>query len=153
MEGNKGREKSGAYRGYYDEGRPAGAIYNWKHGGFVATWKAEGEMAPVSAADQAALAAQAEAQAAERECNRVAREKAGARLAVQLLTGATPADASHPYLAAKGVEAHGLQVAAPGQTVPVQTAKGTTRNASIAGRLLVPLHDVHGEVRNVRAIA
>ncbi len=25
VEGNKGREKSGAYRGFYDEGRPAGA--------------------------------------------------------------------------------------------------------------------------------
>ncbi len=153
VEGNKGREKSGAYRGFYDEGRPAGAIYNWKQGGFVATWKAEGEMVPVSAVDQAALAARAEAQAAERERERVAREGAGARLAVQLLAGARLADASHPYLAAKGIEAHGLSLAVQGQTVPVQTAKGTTRNVSIAGRLLVPLHDADGEVRNVQTIA
>jgi len=153
VEGNKGRERSGAYRGFYDEGRPAGAIYNWKQGGFVATWKAEGEMVPVSAVDQAALAARAEAQAAERERERVAREGTGARLAVQLLAGARPADVSHPYLAAKGIEAHGLSLAVQGQTVPVQDAKGTTRNASIAGRLLVPLHDVHGEVRNVQTIA
>ncbi len=161
VEGNKGRERSGAYRGFYDEGRPAGAIYNWKQGGFVATWKAEGEMVPVSAVDQAALAARAEAQAAERERERMMREEAGARLAVQLLAGARPADASHPYLAAKGIEAHGLSLAVQGQTVPVsgkplgltQDAKGTTRNASIAGRLLVPLHDVHGEVRNVQTIA
>ncbi len=153
VEGNKGRERSGAYRGFYDEGRPAGAIYNWKQGGFVATWKAEGEMVPVSAVDQVALAARAEAQAVERERERVTREEAGARLAVQLLAGARPADASHPYLAAKGIEAHGLSVAVQGQTVPVQDAKGTTRNVSIAGRLLVPLHDVHGEVRNVQTIA
>jgi len=153
VEGNKGRERSGAYRGFYDEGRPAGAIYNWKQGGFVGTWKAEGELVPVSAADQAALAAKAEAQAAERERERVVREEAGARLAVQLLAGARPADVSHPYLAAKGIEAHGLSLAVQGQTVPVQDAKGTTRNASIAGRLLVPLHDVHGEVRNVQTIA
>jgi len=153
VEGNKGREKSGAYRGFYDEGRPAGAIYNWKQGGFIATWKAEGELAPMSAVDQAALAARAEAQAAERERERVAREAAGAQLAAQLLSGAKPADASHPYLAAKGIEAHGLQVAVPGQTVPVQTAKGATRNVSIAGRLLVPLHDADGEVRNVQTIA
>jgi phage/plasmid primase-like uncharacterized protein len=161
VEGNKGREKSGAYRGFYDEGWPAGAIYNWKQGGFVGTWKAEGEMVPVSAADQAALAARAEAQAAERERERVAREGAGARLAVQLLAGARLADASHPYLAAKGIEAYGLSLAVQGQTVPVsgkplgltQDAKGTTRNASIAGRLLVPLHDVDGEVRNVQTIA
>jgi len=152
VEGNKGREKSGAYRGFYDEGRPAGAIYNWKQGGFVGTWKAEGELVPVSAVDQAALAAKAEAQAAERERERGAREAAGARLAVQLLAGAKPADASHPYLAAKGIEGHGLQVAVPGQTVPVQTAKGTARNVSIAGRLLVPLYDVDGEVRNVQTI-
>jgi phage/plasmid primase-like uncharacterized protein len=153
VEGNKGREKSGAYRGFYDEGRPAGAIYNWKQGGFVGTWKAEGELVPVSAVDQAALTARVEAQAAERERERVARELAGVRLAAQLLAGAKPADASHPYLAAKGIEAHGLQVAMPGQTVPVQTAKGATRNVSIAGRLLVPLHDVDGEVRNVQTIA
>ena len=153
VEGNKGREKSGAYRGFYDEGRPAGAIYNWKQGGFVGTWKAEGELVPVSVVDQAALAARAEAQAAERERERRAREEAGARLALQLLAGAKPADASHPYLSAKGIEANGLQVAVPGQTVPVQTAKGATRNASIAGRLLVPLHDVNGEVRNVQTIA
>jgi len=153
VEGNKGREKSGAYRGFYDEGRPAGAIYNWKQGGFVGTWKAEGETVPVSAVDQAALAERAKAQAAERERERVAREGAGARLAVQLLAGAKLADASHPYLAAKGIEAQGLSVAVRGQTVPVQDAKGTTRNVSIAGRLLVPLHDVHGEVRNVQTIA
>jgi phage/plasmid primase-like uncharacterized protein len=153
VEGNKGHEKAGAYRGFYDEGRPAGAIYNWKQGGFVGTWKAEGEMVPVSAVDQAALAAKAEAQAAQRERERVAREEAGARLAAQLLSGAKPADVSHLYLAAKGIEAHGLQVAAPGQTVPVQTAKGATRNVSIAGRLLVPLHNVDGEVRNVQTIA
>ncbi len=153
VEGNKGREKSGAYRGFYDEGRPAGAIYNWRQGGFVGTWKAEGEMVLVSAADQAALAARVEAQAAERERERVAREEAGARLAVQLLAGAKLADASHTYLAAKGIEAHGLYLAVSGQTVPVQIAGGTTRNASISGRLLVPLHDVHGEVRNVQTIA
>ena len=153
VEGNKGREKSGAYRGFYDEGRPAGAIYNWKQGGFVGTWAAEGELVPVSVADQVALAARAEAQAVERERERVAREEAGARLAVQLLAGAKPADASHPYLSAKGIEAHGLRVAVPGQTVPVPTASGATRNASIAGRLLVPLRDVDGEVRNVQTIA
>ena len=77
VEGNKGREKSGAYRGFYDEGRPAGAIYNWRQGGFVGTWKAEGEMVPVSAQDQAVLAARAEAQAAERERDRVARGSGG----------------------------------------------------------------------------
>lgn len=157
VEGNKGREKSGAYRGFYDEGRPAGAIYNWKQGGFVGTWKVEGKLAPVSAVDQAALAARAEAQAVERERERErergAREEAGARLATQLLAGARPADASHPYLVAKGVGVHRLQVAVPGQTVPVQTAKGAIRNVSIAGRLLIPLQDVDGEVRNVQTIA
>ena len=153
VEGNKGREKSGAYRGFYDEGRPAGAIYNWKQGGFVGTWKAAGEMAPISAAKLAAMAASAEARAAERERERVARETAGAELAGRLLAAAKPADASHPYLTAKGVEAHGLKVAVQGQTVPMQTAKGGTRRVSIAGRLLVTMHDVEGEIRNVQMIA
>ena len=149
VEGNKGHEKSGAYRGFYDEGRPAGAIYNWKQGGFVGTWKATGEMAPISAIEQAAMAASAEARAAER----VTRETAGAELAGQLLAGAMPADASHPYLTAKAVGAHGLKVAALGQTVPMQTVTGKTRHVSIAGRLLVALHDAEGELRNVQMIA
>lgn len=153
VEGNKGRQKSGAYRGFYDEGRPAGAIYNWKQGGFVGTWKAEGELAPLSAAEQAALAAKAEAQALARERERQAREAAGAQKAAQLLAGARAADASHPYLSAKGIEAHGLRVAVRGQTVPVQAVGGAAREVSIAGRLLVPLRDVNGEVRNVQTIA
>ena len=153
VEGNKGSEKSGAYRGFYDEGRPAGAIYNWKQGGFVGTWKAVGAMAPISDTEREAMAASAEVRAAERERERVTRETAGAELAGQLLAGAKPADASHPYLTAKGVEAHGLKVAVQGQTVPMQTAKGGTRRVSIAGRLLVTMHDVEGEIRNVQMIA
>ena len=40
VDGNRGREMSGAYKGFYDDARrPAGAIYNYKQGGFVGTWK------------------------------------------------------------------------------------------------------------------
>ncbi len=152
VEGNKGRARSGAYRGYYDEGRPAGAIYNWKQGGFVGNWQAEGKMEPLPAAEQAALAAQAETRAAERERLRVAREDAGARTAVALVVGSRPADAAHPYLVAKGIEAHGLRMTAPGQTVTIRGGDGKERAIGIAGRLLVPLQDIDGRVRNVQTI-
>jgi conjugative relaxase-like TrwC/TraI family protein len=54
VEGNKGREVSGAYKGFFDEGRPAGAIYNYKQGGFITAWKADGEAVSMSASEQAA---------------------------------------------------------------------------------------------------
>ncbi len=153
VEGNKGREVSGAYKGFYDEGRPAGAIYNYKLGGFITAWKADGEAVAMSASEQAALAERTAAREAEKMRERVAREDAGAAVAKGLIAGARPADASHPYLVGKGVGAHGLYVGAPGQTVTVQGEDGKPRQHSVAGRLLVPLRNVEGEIRNVQTIA
>jgi len=153
VEGNKGREESGAYKGFYDEGRPAGAIYNYKQGGFVTAWKADGEGVPVSASEQAALVERAAARDAARALERAARENAGAKTAAALIAGARPADATHPYLIEKGVGAVGLYVGVPGQTVTVHGEDGKAKEYSIAGRLLVPLRTIDGELRNVQTIA
>ena len=53
----------------------------------------------------------------------------------------------------KGVDAHGIYVANPGQTISIKGSDGTTREHSIAGRLLVPLRNADGEIRNVQVIA
>jgi conjugative relaxase-like TrwC/TraI family protein len=136
VEGNRGREMSGAYRGFYgDDRRSAGAIYNYKQGGFVGTWKAQGQMVPISAEEAAARAASAAERDAAHKRQRLERETAGARTAAALIAAAKSADAAtHPYLVRKGVDAFGVY----------QDAKG---------QLLVPLRDIDGELRNVQTIA
>nr|WP_294516040.1 MobF family relaxase [uncultured Rhodopila sp.] len=135
VDGNRGREMSGAYKGFYGDDRvPAGAIYNYKQGGFVGTWKAHGETVAVSPAELAERAARAAERMEAQRHERIAREAAGAATAVALIAAAKPADASHPYLAAKGVDAIGVY----------QDTKGN---------LLVPLRTAGGELRNVQTIA
>ena len=73
VEGNRGRKRSGAYLGYYDDGVPNGIIWNYKAGART-KWKATGEYVPLSADESAALAAQAEATRAAREAERAGRE-------------------------------------------------------------------------------
>ncbi len=153
VEGNKGREGSDACRGDSDARTPAEAIDNRKRGGLVGTWQAEDTTMALSPAEQAALDAQARAEAARRKREREAREDEGAQAAMQLLAGAWPADPLHPHLVAKGVEPHGLHVAVPGQAVTVEAAEGTTQQVGVAGRLLVPLRDISGRIRNVQIIA
>ena len=154
VEGNRGRETSGAYKGFYDDDRPpSGAIYNWKQGGFVGTWTAQGETIPISAEEYAERMARAAEKAAAQQQERIEREAAGARTTAVLITGARPADAAHPYLRQKGVDAHGIYIANPGQTISIKGSDGTTREHSIANRLLVPLRNANGEIRNVQVIA
>ena len=154
VEGNRGRETSGAYKGFYDDERPpSGAIYNWKQGGFVGTWTAQGETLPISAEEHAEHRARAADKAAARQQERVEREASGARTAADLIAGARPADGSHPYLRQKGVDAHGIYVGNPGQTISVKGSDGIIWESSVTGRLLVPLRDAEGEIRNVQVIA
>ena len=84
---------------------------------------------------------------------RVAGEDAGAMTAAALIAAAEPADASHPYLVAKGIDAHGLYVADAGQTMMVRSEDGVTKECSIGGCLLVPLRTIDGKLRSVHAIA
>jgi putative DNA primase/helicase len=97
--------------------------------------------------------ARAAEKAAAQEQERSGREAAGARTAADLIAGARPADASHPYLRQKGVDAHGIYVANPGQTISIRGSDGITREHSVTGRLLVPLRNADGEIRNVLIIA
>ena len=123
-EDDKGRERSGAYTGYLD-GHPAGFIQNHKTG-VKQTWKAAGHAAALGAEDRALLAAEA---AQKRHDRAREREQQAERVAQQvdaMWTAATPVQA-HPYLAEKGVQAH-----------------GTRQDAE--GRLLVPLQDADGRI-------
>jgi phage/plasmid primase-like uncharacterized protein len=134
VDGNRGAEKSGAYKGFYGDDRcPAGAIYNYKQGGFVGTWKAHGETVAVSAEELAERAARAAERTEAQRLERIERETAGAQKAAAMIAGAWPAPASHPYLVAKGVDPIGLY-------------------QDKEGNLLVPLRNIDGEIRNVQTI-
>lgn len=122
VEGDKGKERSGAYIGHLD-GKPAGYIQNFKTGQRL-NWKASGQAAALGAQDRARLAAEAaqkrhaRAQERERQYERTAQEVEA------IWTAATPCTA-HPYLAEKGVASHGLRQSDDGRLlVPVQDADG-----------------------------
>jgi phage/plasmid primase-like uncharacterized protein len=129
-DGDKGRERSGAYTGYLD-GRPAGFIQNHRTG-VKQTWKATGQAASLSAQDRAQLAAEA---AQKRHDRATEREQQAERMAQQvdaMWATATPAQA-HPYLAEKDVQAHGIRQDAD-------------------GRLMVPLQDADGRIWSLQRI-
>ena len=129
-EGDQGAERSGAYHGHLD-GRPAGFIQNHRTG-VKQNWKASGHPAALDARDRAQLVAEA---AQKRHDRAHEREQQAERVAQQvdaIWTTATPVDA-HPYLAAKGVQSHGLR-------------------QDEAGRLLVPVQDADGRLWSLQKI-
>ena len=129
-EGDRGPERSGAYRGHLD-GRPAGFIQNHKTG-VKQNWKDSGQAAALDVRDRAQMAAEA---AQKRHDRAHEREQQAERVAQQvdaIWTAATPVEA-HPYLAEKGVQSHGLR-------------------QDEAGRLLVPVQDADGRLWSVQKI-
>ena len=152
VEGNRGREKSGAYLAFYEGARPAGVVWNYKTG-LKTTWKADGELVSISPEAMRLMQARANADKAARAKQQQGRQDAAAHLAERLLAGSRPADGSHPYLVAKGIGPHGLRVAVQGQTVPVMRESGAVGRVSVAGRLLMPLRDIEGALCNVQTIS
>ena len=149
VEGDKGRERSGAYVGHLD-GRPAGFIQNFKTG-VKTTWKAAGQAMALGAQDRARMAAEAAQKRQERAAERERQYERTAQEVDALWTAAAPVTA-HPYLEAKGVPSHGLRQGADGQTIMVQDREGNDRTVSIAGRLLVPVADADGRKTSLQFI-
>ncbi|MBB5696013.1 MobF family relaxase [Muricoccus pecuniae] len=122
VEGDRKGQKSGTYVGHLD-GWPAGYIRNHKTGTEI-RWKAERPVVQMAPAERAAFAAKAAAKSAERARERHDTQERAARMAHRLWAAAAPAT-SHPYLAAKGVRAHGLRQDRRGRLlVPVQGPDG-----------------------------
>lgn len=118
IEGDRAGSRNGWYVLHLD-GIPAGAFGSWRTGQ-ESTWSAR-RPESLSAAERAELerhleAARAEREQAEAELRAEAREQARATW-----ESAAPVEgADHPYLAAKGVRAHGLRRTGPLLLVPVQ---------------------------------
>lgn len=122
VEGDRKGQKSGTYVGHLD-GWPAGYIRNHKTGTEI-RWKASRPVQPMGPAERAAFAAEAAARSAERTRRRQDIQERAAKMAHRLWAASAPTT-SHPYLAAKGVQAHGLRQDRRGRLlVPVQGADG-----------------------------
>ncbi|MBC7953615.1 MAG: DUF1738 domain-containing protein [Rhodospirillaceae bacterium] len=134
--GDKGAQKNGAYRGFLD-GRPAGNITNYKSGTHE-KWVAVG--VALTGEDRARIQAEAAQVRADREAQRLDSAEKAAKVAygiwANLPASATPETC--PYLAGKGVGAHGVKVDGAGKLViPARDADGklwTVQFASADGK-------------------
>ena len=143
VDGDRGREKSGAYVGHLD-GWPAGSIWNFKTGGEKQPWKMkQGPNVKDRGGDRPSVEAQAE----KRRQDDQAREQGYERVAGQardIWANAAPASADHPYLTRKEVPSRGFRVGRRGQTITVADRsegadKDATREMSVEGWLISPV--------------
>lgn len=145
-EKDRGARKNGYYKLWLD-GRPAGVFGIWSTGESH-TWSADTGAAPMSAEEQAKLRAQMKRKQAERAAEIKEGQNKAAERAKKIWDKAVPADASHPYLARKGVNAHGLRVGKwwkwDGETGKPYVA---CENA-----LLVPMYGLKRDIRSLQAI-
>lgn len=128
VEGDRRGSRNGWYALHLD-GRAAGIFGSWKTG-FRSTWAADGKRlkdAEHEAFTELIQAARTKAQAERRDEHEVRAIEARA-----IWTAAVRANPMHPYLIAKGVQAH------------------TLRQSGAV--LLVPLFDMHGLLWNVQRI-
>ena len=149
VEGDRGKERSGAYLGYLDQ-RPAGFIQNFKTG-VKTTWRATGTVAAVSAEERARMVAQAAQRRHERDLERERQYERAAQQAAAIWTAAMPV-AAHPYLTEKGVASYGLRQGVDGQTITVQDRQGIQYGLSLAGRLLIPVVGANDRMMSLQFI-
>ena len=137
--GDTGAQRSGAYTGYLD-GRPSGFIQNHRTG-LKTTWTTA--QAPQALVDRAAMAAEAAEKRKQREAELEQQHLIAGQTAARIWASAAPAEA-HPYLARKGVQAHGVRVATAATIAEADRLyppeDGRPGHAYSAGDLLVPVH-------------
>ena len=136
VEGDRGREASGAYQGYLD-GYPNGWIHNFKTDERVKFKYAMSASYNTSTTtynrDKVMEQRKANAQAKERH-QRGLQEKTTKRLKIEF-ANALPARDSHPYLESKNISIQNINI------------KVDTFN-----NLLIPLRDVNGKVQSLQRI-
>ena len=120
--GDKGKKQSGAYL-YYADGAPAGGFQNFKDGLGWQDWHAELSR-QLSAAEIEENRRRRKETDAQRAADEAARYAEAAKKATWIWKHAKPAPASHPYLATKGVAAHGLRLWKGSLVIPVQDVDG-----------------------------
>jgi antirestriction protein ArdC/phage/plasmid primase-like uncharacterized protein len=129
VEGGKHGSKDGAYLVYDDDKGRAGYVQNFKTGE-KATFAEKGESFTLSETDKAEIAKAVEKHKAEIQVRQDSKAKSAAYLTEFKFT---QAEASHPYLQAKGVQPHGTRF-------------------DTEGKLIVPLKNINGETRSWQTI-
>ena len=114
------------------DGLPAGGMENWRDGLGWQAWRMDIGRT-LSAAEREAFRLRAQDASVQR-CEEVARlhEHAQQR-AARIWAAARPAPADHPYLARKGVQAHGLRVYRGALLVPARDATGVLHGLQFIG--------------------
>lgn len=142
-------DRSGAYRGYTND-HPAGFIQNHRSG-LKMNWKSEQRSQSLSSADRERLLAESQERLAAREAREKAMQRQAGQAIGERLDACPAATADHPYLAKKGVGAHGLKVMAGG---PLLMPPGDPEPMRFSGdgQLLVPVRDLDGQVWGAQSI-
>lgn len=124
---------------------PAGEFGSWRTGARHA-WCAKAASA-LTVAEQRSIRQRQDAARIEREQQQRGREEDAAKAANVLWNRALPAEANHPYLVRKGIQAHGLRVSA----WPIRNSQGLVFR-HIANALLVPVMNATGRIVSLQAI-
>lgn len=127
----KRMDQSGWYVLHDDGDLPAGAFGCWRSG-LSQTWCSKDTQA-MTQAERSAHQQRMQAIAQQREADKAQRQQDAATVAAQRWEAALPAPADHPYLAKKGVHAHGTRVEPD-------------------GFLIVPMRDTNGKLWNIERI-
>lgn len=110
-----------------------GGVFGDFASGFAEHWQATHDGPAPTAEQRAAFRRQVEAARAEAAAKREAEHAEAAERARRIWEAAKPAPADHPYLAKKGIGAHGLRLADDGRlTVPLR-AGGELRSLQFIG--------------------
>ena len=140
------RDDAGWYVLHHDHG----VAGDWRRAGAepLVRWAARGGGRRSDAAEIARLRAVADAGRAA--ADRAAAQKRGdaAREAQAIWAAAGPAPTDHPYLAAKGVRAHGLRIFGG-----AGTWRRKIRDLPLAGCLVIPLSDASGTIQTLEFVS
>lgn len=165
IEGDKGLEKSGAYRGFLD-GWPAGTIQNHREGIDIA-WKASGVPNKLEPVDLARAMAESKERHAQRD-QEEAEKHARTAKALDALLLVAPDSEQHPYFVKKGVSVSVYVVPGDASNLPddssLRIAKNITEAKALraaepdaivltAGDALIPIYGIEGELKSAQTIS
>jgi len=122
VEGAKRGRTSGSYRGHLD-GMPAGFIQNRKTGN-KETWRTSSSPRVQTSAEREQERARVTKATLARVAERGAKQARAAAKAIITWDRAAPAPAAHPYLARKGIGAHGARRDGKNLAVPMRDIDG-----------------------------
>lgn len=111
------------------DGVPAGAFGCWREG-FTRQWcsKTPEAMTP---AEREAYRRKVQAMRQQRDADRAQRQQEAAQVAARRWQAAAPATEEHPYLSAKGVQAHGVRLEGEALLIPMRDTAGTLHSLQV----------------------